>query len=329
MKKPFISVYGIYKNEESCIENFLNSLFDADEVVLCDTGSSDATNTIIDTFRKNHPQYSLRTYKIHISPWRFDDARNTALSLVSRDADICISLDTDEYPEEGWREKLENAYDEKTTRYHHKFRTYWADGSISEHMHERIHSRNGYAWQLPVHEILSCSGKENIKVINDLTICHKPHKSEHRKSYLPLLKQSVKENPRVWKSYSFLANEYYSVSDYTSALAAVDKALELADSDKGFLYKQRSFIYRAAGNYAKALESMELAILSIPSRREIYYEKARLLYMLKRYNEAYFTLLEAEKHSLKITDYHYNANAWGDKFAEFKQTVKGKVTFNE
>ena len=51
--------------------------------------------------------------------------------------------------------------------------------------------------------------------------------------------------------------------------------------------------------------------------------------MLKRYNEAFFTLLEAEKHSLKITDYHYNANAWGDKFAEFKQTVKGKVTFNE
>ena len=74
MNKPLISIYGIYKNEENVIERFLSSIKTADEIVLCDTGSLDQTNNIIDTFKKDNPKVNLKTFKIYISPWRFDDA---------------------------------------------------------------------------------------------------------------------------------------------------------------------------------------------------------------------------------------------------------------
>ena len=90
---PLIAVYGIYKNEQNFIERFLASVQTADEVVLCDTGATDDTNNIIKKFIETHPNVNLKTVPIGISPWRFDDARNTALSLVSPYVEICISLD--------------------------------------------------------------------------------------------------------------------------------------------------------------------------------------------------------------------------------------------
>ena len=40
-------------------------------------------------------------------PWRFDVARNHALSLIPDDVDLCISLDLDEVMVPGWRAALE------------------------------------------------------------------------------------------------------------------------------------------------------------------------------------------------------------------------------
>ncbi len=52
---PSIAVYGIYKNEQKFIKRFLDSVQTADEIVLCDTGSDDSTNQIIDEYRKTYP----------------------------------------------------------------------------------------------------------------------------------------------------------------------------------------------------------------------------------------------------------------------------------
>ena len=42
-----ISVYAICKNEELFIEDMIKSCYEADEIVICDTGSSDRTIDII------------------------------------------------------------------------------------------------------------------------------------------------------------------------------------------------------------------------------------------------------------------------------------------
>lgn len=321
MNKPLISIYGIYKNEENVIERFLSSIKTADEIVLCDTGSLDQTNNIIDTFKKDNPKVNLKTFKIYISPWRFDDARNTSLSFVNPNTDICISLDMDEYLCDNWKDIIINEYDENISLYCHKFKTFWPSGETTEHLHQRIHSRFGYTWKLPVHEILEYSGEEKVKFINEFYIFQKPEKKDTRKNYLYLLEQSVKERNDIWKSWSFLSNEYLSEGKIAEALYALDTAIKIQNSDKAFLYTQKYYIYKFINDIDNACLNLNTAILYLPNRRELYVEKAKFLSEQKKYTEAYFTLLEAERISDKIIDYHYNAFAWGDSFNNFKEKV--------
>ncbi len=59
----------------------------------------------------------------------------------------------------------------------------------------------------------------------------------------------------------------------------------------------------------------------MPQRREIYLEKAKYLSNIRRNIEAYFTILEAEKRTQKIIDYHYNSSAWGSAFNSLKNNI--------
>ena len=86
-----IAVYAIAKNEEKFAERWANSMSEADEIVVLDTGSDDRTTDILSSYPK------IRVYREIIEPWRFDTARNRALSLVSNDADICISRRSEKF----------------------------------------------------------------------------------------------------------------------------------------------------------------------------------------------------------------------------------------
>jgi glycosyltransferase involved in cell wall biosynthesis len=319
--KTTYAVYGIYKNEENFIERFLNSVKDADEIVLCDTGSDDNTNTIINSLKEKNPDINLKTFKIFVSPWRFDDARNTALSLVSKNMDICISLDIDEYLMENWREVLDLRWDFKYTRCYHKFKTIWANNSFSAHWHDRIHVRCGYCWKLPVHEILEYKSEEKICWMDDFWVYHQPENKKSRAFYFPLLEQSVRERPDVWKTWSFLANEYMMAGKFEDAMEAIDKAFKLKDSDKGYLYKMKYNLYKNQNKQELAILNLNNYILCMPGRREPYFEKANYLHQLGRNVESYFTLKEAQKQSNEITDYHYIPNCWGKNFDGFLSRI--------
>jgi glycosyltransferase involved in cell wall biosynthesis len=321
VNKPKIAVYGIYKNEENFIERFLKSVHNADEIILCDTGSTDQTNAQINKYLQSTPHVPLKIYNICVSPWRFDDARNTALSLVSPTMDICISLDIDEYLMDGWKEYLNIHWGYEYTRYTHKFKTYWPSGSVSEHLHERIHTRSGYTWKLPVHEILEYNSEEQMKHLPDFWIYQKPDNEKSRSNYLPLLEQSVKERKDIWKSWSFLAGEYLYHGRYVEALSAIQAAIKIDNSDKSFLYRMEYFVYKAQKNSNLALLSLNNAIMCMPDRREPYFEKALYLHDLGRNSEALFVLKEAEKRENKMIDYHYNSAAWEDEFEDWRSKI--------
>ncbi len=319
--KPTYAVYGIYKNEERTMNKFLESVRAADEIILCDTGSDDGTNAIIHDFKDKNPAINLMTYRIFVSPWRFDDARNAALSLVSEDIDLCISLDMDEYLMEDWRDVLDATWDIKYSRYYHKFKTFWSPSSFSAHWHDRIHARKGYTWKLPVHEILEYREKETICWIDRFWVYHEPDLKKSRASYLPMLEQSAKERPDVWKTWSFLANEYIGAGRFQDADHAIEKAFALDSSDKGYLYKMKYHLYKQQGKQDMALCSLNNYILNMPQRREPYFEKAWYLHQLGKNVEAYFSLKDAQKKTDEITDYHHNLNSWGEKFDGFMSRV--------
>ncbi len=320
--KPRYAVYGIYKNEDKFIGRFLASVKDADEIVLCDTGTTDLTNGMIAEFKRINPGVNLKTFRISIQPWRFDDAWNAALAFVGGDIDICINMGLDETLMENWRGVLDKCWDIRFTRYYHKFQTDWGDGAISQHNHDRPHARRGYVWRLPVHEILEYDGTERVCWNNDFWIYHAPDAGKARGSYLPLLEISAKERPDIWKTWSFLAEEYMAAGRYDEALAAIDKALALLPADKGYLHNLKFFIYRAQNNADLALLHIDSAIAQMPLRREPYVEKARYLFSLNRCGEAYLVIRQAALQADEITDYHHNPDCWGVKFDELTAQLK-------
>lgn len=102
---PKISVVMICKNEESCILTALESVRDADEIVVCDTGSTDSTVSIVEAFSKTTPT------PVVITKYAWDDhfanARNAALDAAS--GDWCLSLDCDEVVKPGTMAALRTA----------------------------------------------------------------------------------------------------------------------------------------------------------------------------------------------------------------------------
>ena len=84
-----IAVYTIALNEEQFVERWYEANKDADCLVIADTGSTDNTVELARSL-------GILVHEIRVKPWRFDDARNTALALVPADVDVCVSVDMDE-----------------------------------------------------------------------------------------------------------------------------------------------------------------------------------------------------------------------------------------
>lgn len=319
--KPTYAVYGIYKDEEKFIKRCLDSTKDVDEIILCDIGSKDKTNELIDEFIMDNPNENIKTFKACFSPFRFDDARNLSLSLIDKDIDICISLDTDEWLMDAWKKELDAVWNYDYTRYYHKSKIIWANSNASSHWNDRVHIRNGYCWKLPVHEIVEYKHKEKVCWADSFWIYHEPDNEKSRESYLPMLEQSINERPDVWKTWSFLADAYLSADRCEAAIEAIDMAFKIKDADKGFLYKQKYSVYKYQKETNLALVNLNNYIIYQSNRREPYFEKALYLNKLGRNAEAFFELKNAEKITKLITDYHYNPRSWGEDFNEFMEKV--------
>ena len=160
MSRYKVVVYAISKNESSFVDRWVNSMMEADEIYVLDTGSTD------DTVEKLKSHGVIVRQEI-ITPWRFDVARNKSLSMVPDDVDICVCTDLDEVFESGWREQLEESWDDSDRlRYKYNWSIDESNKPIVTFLYEKIHSRKNYEWIYPVHEILKCT-KDNEKVVTN------------------------------------------------------------------------------------------------------------------------------------------------------------------
>ena len=100
-----ICVYAICKNELKFIDTWLNSMSEADYIVVLDTGSTDGTYEALAA----DPRVTLVKQEI-INPWRFDVARNRSMELIPDDADILVCTDFDEQFEPGWAAFLRDSW---------------------------------------------------------------------------------------------------------------------------------------------------------------------------------------------------------------------------
>jgi len=275
-----IAVYAISKNESEFVERFCKSASAADMILIADTGSTDNT---VELAKAN----GADVVNIHVSPWRFDKARDAALALIPKDYDVCISLDLDEIMEPCWRQEIERVWKAETTRLRYKFD--WGCG-ISFY-YEKIHHRNGYHWHHPVHEYPRPDGRINeIYAHTDmLLVSHHPDPTKSRGQYLDLLKLAVTEDPHCPRNAFYYARELTFYSKWVDAVVALNKYLENPEAtwpnERCYAMRLLGKAYDALGDKDTALVWYKRATVVAPNTREPWHDLAMAQYMKSNWAE--------------------------------------------
>lgn len=309
-----ICVYAISKNEEKFVSRWYNSMKEADEIYVLDTGSTD--NTI-----KALKEHGIHVQQEIISPWRFDTARNKSLELIPEDTDICVCTDLDEVFLPGWRHTLEQAWTASTTRarYNYNWSLTKDNKPIVNFYIEKIHTRHGYKWIHPVHEVLEkLDHNENTITIDNITLNHYPDSTKSRSSYLPLLEESVKEDPEDDRSMHYLGREYMYYKRYEDAIKTLKKHLTLEKAtwkdERSASMRFISRCYKNLKNYDEAKLWLEKAMEETPYLRDPFVERALLAYQLENY-------FEVEKYCLKALRIKKHAKTYINETFSWDSTI--------
>ena len=291
MNKYKVVVYAISKNEEKFVDKWVDSMSEADEIYVLDTGSSDKTVELL----KNR---NVKVFEKEIKPWRFDVARNESLKLVPNDTDICVCTDLDEVFMSGWRKKLEENYI-KGFRVNYTYNWYINEKGQNEvtFLLNNIHPRNGYFWYHPVHEVLTSTDTEQIQTIESIVLNHYPDRTKSRKSYLPLLEMSVEEDPLDDRNMHYLGREYMYYGMWDKSIETLKKHLKLKTAtwnlERAASMRFIGRCYTALNNIDEAEKWYKLAIKEAPILRDGYVELGMLYNQQKRYLDSINYLIKA------------------------------------
>ena len=151
-----ISLCMIVKDEEKVLKRCLDSAVSfADEIIIVDTGSSDSTKKIAETYTK----------KVYDFTWNddFSAARNEAFRHA--EMDYCMWLDADDIvsePEQEKIQRLKEELDDDTSIVMMKYSMGFdktGSPSLSYYRERLIKNHEGFCWQGKVHEAVALSGK--------------------------------------------------------------------------------------------------------------------------------------------------------------------------
>lgn len=308
-----ICVYAICKNEEKFVDRWMDSMDEADLVVVTDTGSTD------DTVKKLKERGAI-VYVEEIKPWRFDVARNHSLDHVPADVDVCVCTDLDEIFEEGWRACIESAWQPDCSMA--KYLYNWSlksDGTPDvQFNYFKVHARQGYRWAYPVHECLKYTDTKPEKVIyiDKMVLNHYPDSAKSRGSYLPLLEVAGKEYPEDDRIMYYLGREYMYKGMWESCISTLKRHLLLRSS----IWKEErcGSMRWIAASYHRLSKTTEAyswyfrAIAEMPYMREPYVECAKMAYELANWPMVFYMTEEALKIKEKSATYINMGYSWDD-----------------
>jgi glycosyltransferase involved in cell wall biosynthesis len=302
-----ICVYAISKNEVQFVKRFCDSARDADLILIADTGSTDG-------LPEEAAKHGATVYHIGISPWRFDLARNAALALVPTDVDVCISLDIDEVLMPGWREEIERVWVPGVTTHMRYFFDY---GSDIKFYAEKIHSRHGYKWHHPCHEVLRLSGDiQEVWAHSDMLLAlHMPDPSKSRGHYFNLLELAVKEDPSCHRNAFYYARELSFYNRWEESIDGCKKYLAMPGATWGhercYAYRVIGRSYKSLNNNAEAEKAFHMAAAEVPHTREPWYELANLMYLQSRWEECFAYAIRGLQVTVRENVYTVDPTAWG------------------
>lgn len=317
--KNKICIYAICKNESQFVEQWLDSMSEADYIVVLDTGSTD------DTFEKlkADPRVTRVEQKV-ITPWRFDVARNESLKLVPEDANILFCTDLDELLDPGWAEPLRNEWNPELHKrgYYTYAWSHTQEGApATVFYYDKIHN-NEWVWKHPVHEMLVLKD-ETHELVNEETIFfgdriylhHWPDPTKSRASYLGLLELRKEEDPEDYYGKIYLAHEYYYRGYYQKSIDELNDILnnysdKYNEIEKASCYLFMGDSYRKLEQYEACIDAYQKAIFINNTYREPYIRLAEVFNELQYYYQA----IGAIKECLSKSYRHYSWLERGDSW---------------
>jgi len=311
MGKYHICVYTICKNEEQFVDRWMDSMKEADSIVVTDTGSTDHT---VEKLRTR----GATVYIDPVSPWRFDVARNKSLEHVPEDADICVCTDLDETLDPGWRECIEKAWKPgtKTGKYLYNW-NFKPDGTPDiQFQYFKVHTRQGFVWKEPIHEYLRYVGEgcNQTVFIEGMVLNHYPDPSKSRGSYLNLLELAVNEDPENDRNCYYLGREYMYKGDWKKCIETLKRHLALPSAtwneERCASMRWIALSYLRLGDSKESFRWYLRAVAEAPYLREPYIECAKMGYELQNWPVVLCMVEEALKIREKSTTYVNMGYSW-------------------
>lgn len=322
-----VCIYAICKDEIKFVDKWLDSMSEADYIVVLDTGSTDGTYEKL----KSDPRVTKVKRKV-ISPWRFDVARNESMKLVPKDANILFCTDFDEILTPGWGDLVRASWKENTCRGHYQY--IWSHTDAGNpgvtYVYDKMHNRE-YKWWYPVHEVLggidgalsrvdyeTAHYDQVIDFGDKIVLHHYPDPEKSRSSYLDLLLLRYNENPGECYSAYLLGREYGTREMYDEALRMFEETINLPSAETHPIIKRASLgylgdLYRMKGSPAEAIVSYTLQIQMDGTYREPYLCLAELYNDMGMYEVALGYARHAEAHTYRHIDWSERDSTWNEK----------------
>jgi glycosyltransferase involved in cell wall biosynthesis len=234
-----LSVAMIVKNEEACIAKCLESVRDADEIVILDTGSTDGTEAAVLALGMDNVRFIAGEYE-----WQdhFADARNQAMARCS--GDWVLTIDADETLDGGGICKIRSALSVVPPSVDVAAVNIQAHAGSSKFQNARL-IRNGSdaRWVGRAHEYIEASNKDRAVVPVTIFYSRSPaHDLDPDRSMRILLRQFA-EQPEDTRTMYYLAREYYYRKDYENAIQLFRQYVScgrfLAEVADGYVYLAR------------------------------------------------------------------------------------------
>jgi glycosyltransferase involved in cell wall biosynthesis len=238
-----VSLCMIVKNEEDNLQRCLGSVSDiVDEIIIVDTGSTDKTVEIAQSFGA----------KIYHFDWddNFSHARNYSLSKATKDWILVMDADDEFEREDKW--KLLNITENKVAGANaYCGRTLCYSGEVPDknsiimNMNIRLVKNNrGYKFEGSIHEQIVVGPEDLNKpyalVAVDIKFHHYGYlisaiaaKDKHNRN-IKLIEKELKYNPQNAFMLFNMGNEYYALRDYKKALDYYMLSYEFFDPKPGF-----------------------------------------------------------------------------------------------
>lgn len=316
LAKPKICVYAIALNEIKHVDRFMTSAnSQADLVLVCDTGSTDGTPERL-------RELGATVYNIKQKPWRFDVPRNTALSLIPKDFDLCFSVDLDEFIQPGWIKAVHDIWEKTEGKVNRIAYDYWwnfkPDGVTPDvrFFTDKFHHRHGFIWKHPCHETLYWvgDGPERRETVPGVILHHRADDTKSRGQYLPLLKLAIEEDPENDRMSHYYARELMYHGQYEESIKEFRRHLSLPRStwkeERCASVRYIARCYRSLGKNKESLKEALDAIKECDWTREPWLEIARSAYHAHDWPTCYWASVKCLEITTKTMSYIADSSSW-------------------